>query len=130
MKNIDIGRLLLLTVVVSCNSFTTILAFATYRPTFVQWSKKDGRPRELNVAPLDDILGNDFIQAIKDSSAIGLPLAGLGAAFTLSKLSVMQRNELRREVEQVQLTIVKKSEEAAIAGVTSNVRLDLFFHKI
>ena len=77
------------------------------------------------MAPLLDdaaLLGTNVFQAIIYASPIGLPIAGLAAAFVLSKSGLQQREDLRTEVEQVQTNIVKKSEEVAIAGKASKVR--------
>jgi hypothetical protein len=131
MINFDIGLIVLLRLTVLCSKITTIFSFVTCRrSTIVQQSVNECRTPEegskLYVSTLDEVLGNDFIQAIQDTSTIGLPLAGLGVAFALSKFGVNQRNELRLKVEQVQLTLVKKSEEAAIAGYTSTVSLNVF----
>jgi hypothetical protein len=73
---------------------------------------------------IDDaaLLGKNIFQVIIDASPIGLPVAGLAAAFILSKSGIQQRDDLRTEVEQVQINIIKKSEEADIAGKASKVR--------
>lgn len=73
---------------------------------------------------LDDavLFGKNVFQVIIDTSPIGLPIAGLAAAFVLSKSGIQQREDLRTEVEQVQTNIIKKSEEADIAGKASKVR--------
>lgn len=73
---------------------------------------------------LDDaaLFGKNVFQVIIDTSPIGLPIAGLAAAFILSKSGIQQREDLRTEVEQVQTNIIKKSEEADIAGKASKVR--------
>lgn len=68
------------------------------------------------------LVGNDFLQVIIDASPIGLPVAGLIAAFVLSKSGIQQREDLRTEVVQVQTNIIKKSEEADLAGKASTVR--------
>ena len=75
-------------------------------------------------ASLDDAasLGKDVFQVIIDASPIGLPIAGLAAAFVLSRSGIQQRKDLRIEVEQIQTNIIKKSEEADIAGKASKVR--------
>jgi hypothetical protein len=67
------------------------------------------------------LFGKNVLQVIIDASPIGLPIAGLAAAFALSKSGIQQREDLRTEVEQVQTNIIKKSEEAAIAGKASQV---------
>jgi hypothetical protein len=82
----------------------------------------------LHMSPsLDDaaLLGRHVFQVVIDASPIGLPVAGLAAAFVLSKSGIQQREDLRTEVEQVQTNIIKKSEEAAIAGKASKVRGEL-----
>lgn len=68
------------------------------------------------------LLGKNVFQVIIDASPIGLPFAGIVAAFVLSKSGIQQREDLRTEVIQVQTNIVKKSEEADLAGKASTVR--------
>ena len=92
---------------------------AVHRPPYNAFSKKIRMSLSLDDAAL---LGKNVFQVIIDSSPIGLPIAGLTAAFVLSKSGIQQRKDLRTEVEQVQTNIVKKSEEADIAGKASKVR--------
>lgn len=89
------------------------------------WPLRNDLQTQLNLSPsIDDaaLLAATVFQSIIDASPIGLPIAGLAAAFVLSKSGIQQRKDLRTEVEQVQTNIIKKSEEADIAGKASKVR--------
>ena len=92
---------------------------ALYRPSYNDIVER------LYMSPsLDDaaFFGKNVVQEILYASPIGLPIVGLVTAIILSKSGIRQRDDLRSEAEKVQNNIIKKSEEADIAGKASTVR--------